>query len=78
MSAVMNNDQEKHEVAMNVGRDLFTALVKRIQAREQIRFGLAVIKVAEFVVDLVSDETTSDEMRMVGLAVMGHMLDEHL
>jgi len=74
----MNNNQERHEVAMNVGRDLFTALVKRIQAREQIRFGLAVIKVAEFVVDLVSDETTSDEMRMVGLAVMGHILEEHL
>ena len=63
---------------MNVGRDLFTALVERIQAREQIRFGLAVIKVAEFVVDLVSDETTSNEMRVVGLAVMGHILEEHL
>ena len=74
----MDNNQERHEVAMHVGRDLFTALVERIQAREQIRFGLAVIKVAEFVVDLVSDETTSDEMRMVGLAVMGHILEEHL
>ena len=74
----MSNNQERHEVAMNVGRDLFTALVERIQAREQIRFGLAVIKVAEFVVDLVSDETTSNEMRVVGLAVMGHILEEHL
>tara|TARA_R110000824_G_scaffold78259_5_gene197679 strand:+ start:442 stop:666 length:225 start_codon:yes stop_codon:yes gene_type:complete len=74
----MSNNQERHEVAMNVGRDLFTELVERIQAREQIRFGLAVIKVAEFVVDLVSDKTTSAEMRMVGLAVMGHILEKHL
>lgn len=71
----MSKENKELPALLAMGSILFEGLVKKVQARQGLRYGLAVIEAAEVAAEIARDEAVSKEMHLAALAALTYAAD---